>query len=199
MSADAVRKTIKDKDIKFVDLRFTDPKGKWQHVTFDISMVDDDFFSDGAMFDGSSIAGWKAINESDMVLMPDTKSAVIDPFFAQPTLSIFCDILEPATGQPYARDPRSTAKAAETYLASTGIGDTAYFGPEAEFFVFDDVRWSTEQNNTGFAIDSPRARIIHRQIMMQAISATVRAPKAAIFPCRPSIPGKICDRRCSPS
>ncbi|MEL7486832.1 MAG: type I glutamate--ammonia ligase, partial [Pseudomonadota bacterium] len=154
MSADAVRKTIKEKDIKFVDLRFTDPKGKWQHVTFDISMVDDDFFSDGAMFDGSSIAGWKAINESDMVLMPDTKSAVLDPFFAQPTLSIFCDILEPATGQPYGRDPRSTAKAAETYLASTGIGDTAYFGPEAEFFVFDDVRWSTEQNNTGFAIDS---------------------------------------------
>ncbi|MEL6212759.1 MAG: type I glutamate--ammonia ligase [Pseudomonadota bacterium] len=154
MSANAVLKKIKDEDIKFVDLRFTDPKGKWQHVTFDIGMVDEDFFTDGSMFDGSSIAGWKAINESDMILMPDTNATVVDPFFAQKTLAIFCDILEPATGQPYARDPRSTAKAAEAYLGSTGIGDTAYFGPEAEFFVFDDVRWSTEQNNTGFAIDS---------------------------------------------
>ena len=154
MSADALLKKIKDENIKFVDLRFTDPKGKWQHVTFDQSMVDDDFFEDGSMFDGSSISGWKAINESDMVLMPDTKSAVMDPFFAQPTLSIFCDILEPSTGQPYGRDPRTTAKAAEAYLASSGAGDTAYFGPEAEFFVFDDVRWSTVQNNTGFAVDS---------------------------------------------
>ncbi len=154
MSADAVQKLIKDEKIKYVDLRFTDPKGKWQHVTFDQSMIDDDFFEDGSMFDGSSIAGWKAINESDMVLMPDTKTAVVDPFFSQPTLAIFCDILEPSTGQPYARDPRSTAKAAENYLASSGVGDTAYFGPEAEFFVFDDVRWSTAQNNTGFAVDS---------------------------------------------
>ncbi|MEM9015306.1 MAG: type I glutamate--ammonia ligase [Pseudomonadota bacterium] len=154
MSVDAVYKQIKDQNIKFVDLRFTDPKGKWQHVTFDLSLVDDDFFADGSMFDGSSIAGWKAINESDMVLMPDTATAVVDPFFAQPTLAIFCDILEPSTGQPYGRDPRSTAKAAEAYLASSGVGDTAYFGPEAEFFVFDDVRWSTTQNNTGFAVDS---------------------------------------------
>ena len=154
MSADAILKKIKDENIKFVDLRFTDPRGKWQHVTFDQSLVDEDFFSEGVMFDGSSIAGWKAINESDMVLMPDTPTAVMDPFFAQPTLTIFCDILEPSTGQPYGRDPRSTAMAAETYLASSGIGDTAYFGPEAEFFVFDDVRWSTDQNNTGFAVDS---------------------------------------------
>lgn len=154
MSADALLKKIRDEKIKFVDLRFTDPKGKWQHVTFDQSLVDEDFFSEGSMFDGSSIAGWKAINESDMVLKPDTSTAVLDPFFAQPTLTIFCDILEPSTGQPYGRDPRSTAKAAETYLASSGVGDTAYFGPEAEFFVFDDVRWSTDQNNTGFAVDS---------------------------------------------
>ncbi len=154
MSVNAVLKTIKDNDIKFVDLRFTDPRGKWQHVTFDKSMIDDDFFSEGSMFDGSSIAGWKAINESDMILMPDTDTAVIDPFFAQPTLSINCDILEPSTGQPYGRDPRSTAKAAENYLQSSGIGDAAFFGPEAEFFVFDDVRFSTEQNQTGFAIDS---------------------------------------------
>lgn len=154
MSAEAILKKIKDEKIKFVDLRFTDPKGKWQHVTFDQTLVDEDFFSEGSMFDGSSIGGWKAINESDMVLMPDTATAVMDPFFAQSTLTLFCDILEPSTGQPYGRDPRSTAKAAETYLAASGIGDTAFFGPEAEFFVFDDVRWSTDQHNTGFAVDS---------------------------------------------
>ena len=154
MSADALLKKIKDEKLKFVDLRFTDPKGKWQHVTFDQSLVDEDFFSEGSMFDGSSISGWKAINESDMVLMPDTSTAIVDPFFSQPTLTVFCDILEPSTGQPYGRDPRSTAKAAEAYLASSGVGDTAFFGPEAEFFVFDDVRWSTDQNNTGFAVDS---------------------------------------------
>ncbi len=154
MSAKDVLKLIKDNDVKFVDLRFTDPKGKWQHVTFDISMVDEDFFENGEMFDGSSISGWKTINESDMILMPDPSTAVMDPFFAQPTLAIFCSILEPATGQPYARDPRGTAEAAEAYLASTGIGDTAFFGPEAEFFIFDDVRWSTEPNRTGFAVDS---------------------------------------------
>ena len=154
MTANKVLKLIKDEEIKFVDLRFTDPKGKWQHVTFDLSMVGEDFFENGEMFDGSSIAGWKSINESDMILMPDPSTAIVDPFFAQPTLAIFCDILEPATGQPYSRDPRTTALAAEAYLASTGIGDTAYFGPEAEFFIFDDVRWSNDQNRTGFAIDS---------------------------------------------
>ena len=154
MSANDLLKTIKDKDIRFVDLRFTDPRGKWQHVTFDRSMVDEDFFEDGSMFDGSSIAGWKAINESDMILMPDTETAFLDPFFAQPTLAVFCDILEPATGQRYARDPRSTAKSAEAYLAASGVGDTAYFGPEAEFFVFDDVRFAVDQHNTGFSIDS---------------------------------------------
>lgn len=154
MSSEAILKRIKDEKIKFVDLRFTDPKGKWQHVTFDQTMVDEDLFTDGTMFDGSSIAGWKAINESDMVLMPDPATAVMDPFFAQPTLSIVCDVLEPSTGQPYSRDPRTTAKAAEAYVKSSGVGDTAFFGPEAEFFVFDDVRWSTEQNNMGYAVDS---------------------------------------------
>ncbi len=117
-------------------------------------MVDEAFFAEGMMFDGSSIAGWKAINESDMTLMPDPDSAVIDPFFAQTTLVIFCDVLEPLTGQPYNRDPRSTAKKAEAFLRATGIGDTAYFGPEAEFFVFDDVRFNVEMNKTGFEIDS---------------------------------------------
>ena len=154
MSADAVLKRIKDKDIKYVDLRFTDPRGKWQHVTFDRGLIDEDFFAEGTMFDGSSIAGWKAINESDMILMPDASTAIEDPFFSQPTLTLICDVLEPSTGQPYSRDPRTTAKAAEAYLAASGIGDTCYFGPEAEFFVFDDVRWSTEQHNMGYTLDS---------------------------------------------
>ncbi|MEM6649017.1 MAG: type I glutamate--ammonia ligase [Pseudomonadota bacterium] len=154
MSAKDILKTIKDDDVKFVDLRFTDPRGKWQHVTFDVAMVDEDLFEDGTMFDGSSIAGWKGISESDMILMPDTSTTVVDPFFAQSTLSITCDILEPSTGQPYSRDPRTTAKAAEAYLKSSGIGDTAYFGPEAEFFVFDDVRISTHADHMGFAVDS---------------------------------------------
>ena len=111
-------------------------------------------FADGIMFDGSSIAGWKAINESDMMLMPDTETAHIDPFFAQTTLAIFCDILDPVTGEPYNRDPRATAKKAEAYLKSHGIGDTAYFGPEAEFFVFDDVKYKADPYNTGFKLDS---------------------------------------------
>ncbi len=152
--ASSVLKLIQEKDVKYVDLRFTDPKGKWQHVTFDRALVDEDFFEEGAMFDGSSITGWKAINESDMTLMPDPSTAVLDPFCAQSTLVLVCDILEPATGEGYERDPRSTAKAAEAYLQQTGIGDTAFFGPEAEFFVFDDVRFSVEQNYTGFEIDS---------------------------------------------
>ena len=152
--ARTVMSKISQKDVKYVDLRFTDPRGKWQHVSFDVGMADEAFFAEGMMFDGSSIAGWKAINDSDMTLMPDPDSAVIDPFFAQTTLAIFCDVLEPMTGQPYNRDPRSTAKKAEAYLRATGIGDTAYFGPEAEFFVFDDVRFNVDMNKTGFEIDS---------------------------------------------
>ncbi|MEN8721526.1 MAG: type I glutamate--ammonia ligase [Alphaproteobacteria bacterium] len=147
-------KEIEEKGVKYVDLRFSDPRGKWQHVTMDVAVVDEDMFADGVMFDGSSIAGWKAINESDMTLMPDCDTAFIDPFTAESTMVITCDILEPSTGEGYARDPRSTAKRAEAYLKQTGIGDTAYFGPEAEFFMFDDVRWSTDMNATGFAIDS---------------------------------------------
>ena len=145
---------IKEKDVKFVDVRFTDPRGKWQHVTFDLSMVDDDFLNEGTMFDGSSIAGWKAINESDMLLKPDLDTAVIDPFFAQTTLILVCDVLEPTTGQPYPRCPRSIAKAAEAYLSSSGIGDTTYFGPEAEFFVFDDVRFDVDINKGFYFLDS---------------------------------------------
>jgi glutamine synthetase len=153
-TAQDVLQSIKDKDVKFVDLRFTDPRGKMQHVTMDVSIVDEDLFADGTMFDGSSIAGWKAINESDMILMPDPETAHIDPFFAQTTLAVFCDILEPSTGEGYNRDPRSTAKKAEAYVKSGGFGDTITMGPEAEFFVFDDVRFSTEPYDTGFALDS---------------------------------------------
>ena len=144
---------IKSDDIKYVDFRFTDPRGKWQHVTFDRSLIDADALTEGVMFDGSSIAGWKAINESDMNLMPDLDTATLDPFFAHATLSIVCDVLEPTTGEPYSRDPRSVAVKAEAYLKQTKIGDTAFFGPEAEFFVFDDVRFSTEPYNTGFALN----------------------------------------------
>ena len=148
---------IKDNDIRWVDLRFTDTRGKEQHVSIPASYVDEDFFEDGKMFDGSSIAGWKGINESDMILMPEASTAVLDPFFSDPTLILRCDILEPATMQGYERDPRSVAKRAEEYLKASGIGDTAFFGPEPEFFVFDDARWSNEMGGASFAIDSDEA------------------------------------------
>ncbi|MGO9673887.1 MAG: glutamine synthetase beta-grasp domain-containing protein, partial [Methylocella sp.] len=132
-TAHDVLKEIKDNDIKYVDFRFTDPRGKWQHVTFDITLIDEEMFAEGTMFDGSSIAGWKAINESDMLLMPDPSTATMDPFFAAPTMVIVCDVLEPTSGEPYSRDPRSIAKKAEAFIKSSGIGDAVYFGPEAEF------------------------------------------------------------------
>jgi glutamine synthetase len=148
-----VLKAIKDNDVKYVDFRFTDPRGKWQHLTYDVTMVDDELLDDGIMFDGSSIAGWKAINESDMLLKPDPTSATMDPFFASATMSIVCDILDPISGQAYNRDPRSIAKKAEDYLKSTGVGDTIYVGPEAEFFIFDDVKFAADPYNTGFKLD----------------------------------------------
>ncbi|WP_447764822.1 type I glutamate--ammonia ligase [Sphingopyxis panaciterrae] len=144
---------IKENDIEWVDLRFTDPKGKWQHLTMVASVLGEDELEDGLMFDGSSIEGWKAINESDMILMPDLDAVYDDPFSATPMLVIFCDIVEPSTGEGYARDPRTTAKRAEAYVASTGVGDTVYVGPEAEFFMFDDVRFETGYNKSGFEID----------------------------------------------
>ncbi|MEM0908976.1 MAG: type I glutamate--ammonia ligase [Pseudomonadota bacterium] len=153
-TAQDILRDIKDKDVKFVDLRFTDPRGKMQHVTMDCTIVDEDMFADGVMFDGSSIAGWKAINESDMTLMPDPETAHIDPFFAQNTMAIFCDILEPSTGEAYNRDPRTTAKKAEAFVAASGVGDTVTMGPEAEFFVFDDVRFTADPYSTGFELDS---------------------------------------------
>jgi len=153
-NASDVLKMIKDKDVKFVDLRFTDTKGKMQHVTADATCIDEGVFADGYAFDGSSIAGWKGIESSDMLLMPDAPSAHLDPFFAQTTVAIFCDVLEPSTGELYERDPRGIAKRAEAYMASTGIGDKVFFGPEAEFFIFDDARFSTDMYNTGFRVDS---------------------------------------------
>ena len=151
--AASILKMIKDKDVKYVDLRFTDPRGKWQHLAMHPRMIEEDTFSEGVMFDGSSIAGWKVINESDMALIPDPSTAVMDPYAAQSTLILFCDVHEPSTGEPYNRDPRSLAKRAEAYLAYTGIGDTAYFGPEAEFFVFDNVQFDVSMNHTFYKID----------------------------------------------
>ncbi len=146
----AVLDLIKENDVKFVDLRFTDSKGKEQHVSIPHHQVDADFFEDGKMFDGSSIQGWKGINESDMVMMPDAESAVLDPFTETPTLNIRCDILEPSTMQGYSRDPRSVAHRAEEYMRSTGIADTVLIGPEPEFFLFDDVRFSTDISGSFF-------------------------------------------------
>ena len=149
-----VLKLMKDKDVKFLDLRFTDTKGKLQHVTADGSVVDEGMFAEGYAFDGSSIAGWKGIEASDMLLMPDATSAHLDPFFAQTTMAVYCDVLEPTTGEMYERDPRSIAKRAEAYLKQSGVGDTAVFGPEAEFFIFDDIRYTVDPYNTGFRLDS---------------------------------------------
>lgn len=157
MSVENVLKMIEEMDVKFVDLRFTDTKGKEQHVTIPARLVDEEMLTEGKMFDGSSIAGWKGINESDMVLMPDAESAVMDPFFEDATLNLRCDILEPSTMTGYDRDPRSVARRAEEYLKSTGIADTAYFGPEPEFFMFEDVRFKTDMSGSFVKIDDPEA------------------------------------------
>ena len=153
-AAQKILQEIQDKDVQYVDLRFTDTRGRVHHVTFDIGMVDEDFLEEGTMFDGSSIAGWKAINESDMLLKPDLASAYVDPFYQQTTLFMFCDVLNPDTAEPYNRDSRSMAKKALAYVQSSGVGDTVFFGPEAEFFVFDDVRWNTAPHDTRYSFDS---------------------------------------------
>ncbi|MBN8481060.1 MAG: type I glutamate--ammonia ligase [Xanthomonadales bacterium] len=157
MSAQNVLKLIQEKNIKYVDLRFADLRGAHQHVTFPAATISEATFEDGKMFDGSSIAGWKGINESDMVLMPDPGSAIVDPFYADATLILHCDVLEPNTMQAYARDPRSLAKRAEAYLKSTGIADTAFFGPEPEFFIFDSVRWQNDMGKVFFEVESEEA------------------------------------------
>ena len=176
---------MKEEEVNFVDLRFTDPRGKWQHLTMDIDFMGEDAFEEGIMFDGSSIAGWKAINESDMTLMPDASRSFLDPFTAQPTMVVFCDILEPSTHEAYGRDPRSTAKKAEAYLTSTGIGDTAYFGPEAEFFVFDDVRYSTSQNHSFYRLDDVEGPYNNGNEMEGGNTGHRPGPKGGYFPVPP--------------
>ncbi len=155
--SDNVMKMMEDNGVKFVDFRFTDTHGKQQHVSVPHHQVDAETFNAGKMFDGSSITGWKGINESDMILMPDATTALMDPFSDEPTLILTCDILEPATGEGYERDPRSVAKRAETYLQSTGIADTAFFGPEPEFFVLDDVKWGADMSGAFYKVDSEEA------------------------------------------
>jgi glutamine synthetase len=154
MISSDVLKLIQEREVEWADLRFTDTRGKEQHVSIPARYVTTDFFVEGKMFDGSSIAGWKGINESDMILLPDASTAVLDPFFEERTVNIRCDVIEPATMQGYERDPRSLAKRAERYLESTGIADTALFGPENEFFVFDSVRWGADIRSAFYEVDS---------------------------------------------
>ncbi|WP_421988723.1 type I glutamate--ammonia ligase [Roseococcus sp.] len=149
-----VMEMIKENSVEYVDFRFTDPRGKWQHTAQHVSTIDEDTFVDGIMFDGSSIAGWKAINESDMILMPDATTATMDPFAAKPQLILICDIIEPSTGQFYARDPRATAKLAAAYVGASGVGDTVLVGAEAEFFIFDNVKFGTGGNYGIYQLDS---------------------------------------------
>ena len=157
MSKDAVLQLIKDEGAEYVDVRFTDPRGKLQHVTLMADQVDEDFLEEGFMFDGSSIAGWKSIEASDMKLMVDTESAYVDPFYAEKTICVHCSVVEPDTGEAYERDPRGTALKAEAYLKASGIGDVAYMGPEAEFFLFDDVRFSNSINKVSYEVDATDA------------------------------------------
>ena len=176
---------IKEKEVKYVDVRFTDIRGKLQHVTFDIDLVDDDFLNDGTMFDGSSIAGWKAINDSDMKLRPDLNSAYIDPFYQQTTLCLTCDVVNPEANTPYNRDPRSIAKKALTYTQASGVGDTVFFGPEAEFFVFDDVRWSVLPHDTSYSYDSIELPINTGKEYPEGNMGHRPGPKGGYFPVNP--------------
>ena len=185
MSASNILKLIKDKNVKFVDFRFTDTKGKEQHVSVPASIVDEDTFKDGKMFDGSSIAGWKGINESDMVLMPDVETAVLDPFSDELSLNITCDILEPSTMQGYGRDPRSVAKRAEAYLKSTGIGDESFFGPEPEFFVLDDVRWGADMSGAFYKVDSEEAEWNTERVYSDGNMGHRPGAKGGYFPVPP--------------
>jgi glutamine synthetase len=185
MTPAEILKKIQDEEIKYVDARFTDIRGKMQHVTFDISLVDEDFLSDGTMFDGSSISGWKAINDSDMKLRPDLTTAYIDPFYQQTTLFLFCDVLNPDTNEPYNRDPRSMAKKALTYVKSSGVGDMVFFGPEAEFFVFDDVRWTTNPWDTSYSFDSIELPSNTGKAYEEGNMGHRPGPKGGYFPVNP--------------
>src|SRR6201987_4040547 len=157
MTAAEVLKMVKDNEVKFVDFRFADTRGKEQHVTVPVSHFDLDKFESGHAFDGSSIAGWKGIEASDMLLVPEADTAYVDPFYEESTLVLTCDVFEPSDGKGYERDPRSLAKRAEAYLKSTGLGDTAYFGPEPEFFIFDSVTWNVDMSGCSVKIESEEA------------------------------------------
>ena len=196
MTPSEVLKLIKDKDVRYADLRFTDTRGKEQHVTVPAKLVDEDLFRDGKMFDGSSIAGWKGINESDMILMPDAATAVIDPFIEEATVNLRCDVIEPATMQGYERDPRSLGKRAEAYLKSTGIADKALFGPENEFFIFDSIRWSNERAAAP-RIDSCRAHGTRTRRTRRATKGHRPGVKGGYFPCRRSMHSDIRNAMCN--
>ncbi len=183
--AKTILEQIKENDVKYIDYRFTDPRGKWQHLAMAAQAVGEDELTEGIMFDGSSIAGWKAINESDMTLVPDLSTAVMDPFAAQPQLILFCDVTEPATGQPYDRDPRSTAKKAEAYIMASGVGDTVNMGPEAEFFVFDDVRFKVEQNHSYFHLSDEEGPYMSGEKMESGNTGHRPQAKGGYFPVPP--------------
>ena len=184
MSSD-VMKMMKDNNTKFVDFRFTDTRGKEQHVTVPVSQVDESVFTDGKPFDGSSISGWKGIEASDMLLMPDPETAIMDPFFDEPTLILTCDVVEPNTMEGYERDPRSLAKRAEAYLVSTGIADTCYFGPEPEFFILDDVRWSANMSGCFVKIDSEEAEWNSEKVFEEGNIGHRPGVKGGYFPVPP--------------
>jgi glutamine synthetase len=183
--SDDVMKMMKDNNVKFVDFRFTDTRGKEQHVSMPADIVDSEMFTDGKMFDGSSISGWKGINESDMILMPDADTAVMDPFTDEPTLIVTCDVVEPATGEGYDRCPRSLAKRAEAYLKSTGIADTAFFGPEPEFFVLDDVRWGADMSGAFYKVDSEEAEWNSERVFEEGNIGHRPGLKGGYFPVPP--------------
>ena len=196
MSASKILKEIKDEEVQYVDVRFTDTRGRLQHVTFDVDLVDEDFLNEGTMFDGSSIAGWKAINESDMLLKPDLTTAYIDPFYQQKTMFLFCDVLNPDTNEPYNRDSRSMAKKALAYVQSSGVGDVVYFGPEAEFFIFDDVRCRPSRTTRRIRMTRSNCRPTPTPNTPKAIWATALAPRAAISRSTRSIRARTCVARC---
>jgi glutamine synthetase len=176
---------IKEREVKYVDFRFTDPRGKWQHLAHHEGTITADLLRAGVMFDGSAIAGWRAIDAADMMLVPDCATAVIDPFAAQTSLIVFCDVHEPLTGQPYGRDPRSTAKKAEQYLLSAGIGDKAFFGPEAEFFIFDDVRFASTMQGAMYEIDSEEGPYVSARKFEDGNSGHRPPVKGGYFPVPP--------------
>ncbi len=183
--AEKVLQLIEEREAKWVDLRFTDTRGKEQHVSIPASVVSKDFFEHGKMFDGSSIAGWKGINESDMVLMPDADSAVVDPFTDETTVNLRCNVLDPLTMQAYGRDPRAVAARAQEYLRSTGVGDTCFFGPEPEFFVFDDVKWHNDISGAGYSIHAEEAAWVSGEDFPEGNLGHRPAVKGGYFPVPP--------------